>query len=375
MTTHDVLVPLNILFSYIERADDLHRQSGDTDLVATLPVPIVVLSAMKAVECIVKGKGDIGPYHQDCIASGICGSHISKTDFIQALSARIRALQWNPYSRRPLISDIRNDCLIVQDGIELCCLSKALGKSWIKVAMPVKVLAKWLARGTGDLDNVVARSLRKSFYNPIDHPAYRKAKIARRDSIRLDRIRQFLGPIGPGLCGLDIGCNMGYTSHHLQRQSFRMTGIDYDANHLAVAKALDATYGLDVRFQNCYFRQFQADQPFDIVVALTVLYHMFFRQEEQNIPECGRMDKIGALAKLDAMTRHALIWESGPDPQLEIDFIRSNSGLSDYYSLGPTQGTGKKRQLGVFLRPDTSFSDYLKKRHASNFAGRWDGGS
>ena len=370
MTTHDVLVPLDILFSYMPRPGEIHRSRLDADPATTIPVPIVVLSAMEAVECIVKGQGDIASYHQDCLASGLCEAHISKTDFIQMLRARIRALRWNPFSRRPLISDIQNDCLIVEEGLELCCLTKALGKSWIKVSMPEAVHAKWLARSTGDLDDVVARTARKSFYNPIDHPAYRKSKIARRDSIRLDRIRQLLGPIGPGLCGLDIGCNMGYTSHHLQRQHFSMTGIDYDENHLTVAKALDATYGLDVRFQDCYFRQFQADQPFDVVLALTVLYHMFFRQEEQNIPECGRMDKVAALAKLDAMTRHALIWESGPEPQREIDFIRSNSGLSDYYSLGPTQGTGKKRELGVFLRPNTSLSDYLRNRHTANFAGR-----
>jgi len=368
---HNALVPLDILFATPSRLVDSHPTRDDAGPVTTISVPIVVLSAMEAVNCIVNGQGTIESYYQDCLASGLCRPDTSRTDFLQSLSGRVRALRWNPFSHRPLISDILNDCLIVQDGIELCCLSKALGKSWIKVSMPEEVHAKWRARSTGDLDNVVSRSSRKSFYNPIDHPAYRKAKITRRDSIRLDRIRQLLGPIGPGLCGLDIGCNMGYTSHHLQRQNFRMTGIDYDANHLAVAKALDATYGLDVRFQDCYFRQFQADQPFDIVVALTVLYHMFFRQEEQNIPECGRMDKTAALAKLDAMTRHALIWESGPDPQREIEFIRSNSGLSDYYSLGPTQGTGKKRQLGVFLRPDTSFSDYLKIRHAAHFAGRW----
>lgn len=369
MTTHDALVPLDILFAHPPQAGDSRPPQRGTGHVSAHPVPLVVLSAMEAVDCVVKGRGDVESYYQDCRASGVCAANISKTDFLRTLRARIRALRWNPFRRRPVISDIRNDCLIVQDGIELCCLSKALGKAWMKVSMPGDVHAKWLSRSTRDLDDVVARSARNSFYNPIDHPAYRKAKIARRDSIRLDRIRRLLGPIGPGLRGLDIGCNMGYTSHHLQRQGYSMTGIDYDGNHLAVAKALTSTYGLDVRFQDCYFRQFEAAQPFDIVLALTVLYHMFFRQEEQNIPECGRMDRAAALEKLDALTRHALLWESGPDPQREIKFIRSNSGLSEYYSLGPTQGTGKKRELGVFLRPHTSLSDYLKDRHTAHFAG------
>lgn len=233
--------------------------------------------------------------------------------------------------------------------------------------MPEEIHAQWRGRRTEELDEVVARTSRKVFYNPVDHPAYRKARVARRDSVRLDRIRQLLGRLGPGLSGLDIGCNMGYTSHHLHRQGFQMTGIDYDDNHLAVARALNTTYGLDVRFDHCYFRQFQSDHPFDITLALTVLYHMLYRQEEQNVPEYARMERNATLQKVDSLTRHALIWESGPEPQREIDFIRSNSGLSDYHSLGSTKGTGKKRDLGVFLRPNTDLSDYLKHRHAVLF--------
>jgi SAM-dependent methyltransferase len=237
----------------------------------------------------------------------------------------------------------------------------------MKVYMPEEVHAKWVARDTRCLDDIVARTGRRVFYNPIDHPAYRKTRVARRDSVRLDRMRLLLGSIGPGLCGLDIGCNMGYTSHHLRRQGFCMTGVDCDEDHLAVAEALNATYGLDVKFVHCYFRQFEAQGPFDITVALTVLYHMFYRQQEQSVPEAARMDKIAALQKVDALTRHALLWESGPDPECEIEFIRSNSGLSDYYSLGATHGTGKRRELGVFMRPNTDLSDYLKRRHGMFF--------
>ena len=326
----------------------------------SLAVPLVVLPIMQMIDSAVKG--DMEAYYQHCLASGTCQPAADQVRFSQDFRRRIRSFRWNPFGRRPIISAVEHDCLIVSEGVELCCLAKVFGKSWMRVSMPEEIQARWSAHDTRALEDVVARTSRKVFYNPIDHPAYRKAKVARRDSVRLDRIRQLLGPIGRGLCGLDIGCNMGYTSHHLQRQGFRMTGIDFDENHLAVAKALNTTYGLDVRFENCYFRQFEADRPFDITVALTVLYHMFYRQEEQDVPEQARMEKTAALQKIDALTRHALIWESGPEPQREIDFIRSNSGLCDYHSLGLTRGTGKKRELGVFLRRGTEVADYLKCR-------------
>jgi len=364
---YDVLVPVDLLFAY-QSHENLPDLAGfDMALKNSIAVPLVTLPVVQMVNYIVKGKGDFEPYYQHCLASRLYHPSVSKTSFLREFRRRIRSLRWKPFTSRPTISAIENDCLIVQDGIELCCLSKARGKSWIKVSMPEEIYAKWLDRKTEVLNDVVTRTSRKVFYNPIDHPAYRKIKVARRDSIRLDHIRRLLGPIGQGLSGLDIGCNMGYMSHHLQRQGFRMTAIDYNDNHLAVAKALNGTYGLDTKFENCYFRQFQTDYQFDITLALTVLYHMFYKQENWNIPEYARMEKTAIVQKIDSLTRHALIWESGPDPDREIDLICSNSGLCHYYSLGSTKGTGKKRQLGVFLRPNTEISDYLRRRYTKNF--------
>lgn len=362
---HDMPVPTDLLFAYLSHHDSSGLTGVDVARMDCLAVPIVVLPIMQMIDSAVKG--DIDAYYRHCLACGTCPPAVSDMRFLQDFRRMTRSFRWNPFGRRPVISAIEHDCLIVSQGVELCCLAKVFGKAWMKVSLPEEIEARWLTRDTRDLENVVARTSRKVFYNPIDHPAYRKARIARRDSVRLDRIRQLLGPLGPGLCGLDIGCNMGYTSHHLQRQGFRMTGIDFDENHLAVARALNATYGLEVRFENCYFRQFEADGPFDVTVALTVLYHMFYRQEEQEIPEHARMERTAALQKIDALTRHALIWESGPEPQREIDFICSNSGLREYHSLGLTRGTGKKRELGVFLRPGTEMADYLKRRCRQRF--------
>ncbi len=360
------LVPVDLLFALGPCEVPRHSIDASATVKGSPVLPLAALPVTRMIADALQQEGGMEAYHRHCLAAGAWPPSLGARDFARALRRKARSVRWGWCTSRPVIAALDNDCLFVQGDLELCCLAKVFGKSWIKASMLEEAHARWLARRIEGLDAVVARTSRRVFYNPVDHPAYRKARVARRDSIRLDRIRQLLGPLGPGLTGLDIGCNMGYVSHHLQRQGWRMTGVDYDENHLAVAKALNVTYGLDVRFENCYFRQFAADRPFDITLALTVLYHMFYRQEEQNIPEQARMEKAAALHKIDALTRHALIWESGPEPQREIDFIRSNSGLCDYHSLGLTQGTGKRREVGVFLRPGTEITDYLKRRYTQN---------
>jgi hypothetical protein len=161
---------------------------------------------------------------------------------------------------------------------------------------------------------------------------------------------------------------MGWMSHHLQRQGFSVTGVDYDEKHLAVAWALNETYGLDVQFHNCFLALFEPDHEFDVTLALTVLYHVFFRQDEQAIPPSVRMDPHAVVSKIDSMTKHALIWESGDDPEREKDIVLSHSKLTCYLSLGPTKGTGKRRELGVFLRPGSTIAERLTEHYRMAFA-------
>jgi hypothetical protein len=88
---------------------------------------------------------------------------------------------------------------------------------------------------------------------------------------------------------------------------------------------------------------------------------MFFRQ--------ALAPAEAVAAKVGALTRYALFWESGDEPNREIELLCSYSGLTEYYSLGPTQGTGKHRELGVFLRPGTRQARVLARRWQRLFAG------
>ncbi|MCX5671548.1 MAG: hypothetical protein NTU94_09555 [Planctomycetota bacterium] len=47
--------------------------------------------------------------------------------------------------------------------------------------------------------------------------------------------------------------------------------VPLDQEHLAVAWALNETYGLDVQFYNCFLAAFEPDHEFHITLALTVL--------------------------------------------------------------------------------------------------------
>lgn len=291
--------------------------------------------------------------HQPPLLPLACHGRSSRARLSRNVSAWLRL-----WRHKPVVSGLSLDRLVVSGGLVRCHLARAWGKTWIRMILTDDVCSQWDSRSVAKLSSI-SDIRNRSFYSPIYHEEFRRASECRPDAVRLDRIRRLLGPLGEGLNCCDIGCNMGWMSHHLQRQGFSVTGIDYDEKHLAVAWALNETYGLDVQFHNCFFTVFEPDHEFDVTLALTVLYHMFFRQDEQAIPPSVRMDPHAVVSKIDSMTKHALIWESGDDPEREKDIILSHSKLTCYLSLGPTKGTGKRRELGVFLRPGSTIAERL----------------
>jgi SAM-dependent methyltransferase len=272
---------------------------------------------------------------------------------------RVQARTQAAFHAPPVVGSISRDRLVLESGVAAACLAKAAGKKWIKTRMSEEVSRRWDARSVDRLKRVVRQTSRKVFYNPIFHAAFRRARTSRPESIRLDRITRLLGPLGEGLRGLDIGCNMGYMTHAFQRLGVDMTGIDFDPYHLSVAEALSETYQLNSRFVCCHLQRFEPEGEYDVSIGLSVLYHLFFNQEQRQ-PEAVA-NRVGRL------TRHAFFWESGDQPEKEIALIRTHAGLSEYRSLGVTHGTGKTREFGVFLRPGTWLSKALAARYEKQF--------
>lgn len=347
------IVPLDLIFAYVKKG----KHVGSRDKPALLPV-VCLRPDMAITQFILKIIGFFSPHARWHLRR--YSSKISDEGKCQKESEQHeKKLCWRGLFKKPIIRDLNRDRLIVSEGIEVCCIAKTLRKTWIRVRMSKEIYRKWDNRPTDRLQDVISRTHRNAFYNPIMHKDFRKVKISRPDSTRLDRIRIILGPIGEGLTGLDIGCNMGYMSHHLQRQGFEMTGLDFDEYHLLLAKALNETYSLTANFVKSGFNEFNPDKEYDIVLAFTVLYHIFFRQKDMNPIDIAK--KVGSLAK------SALFWESGDQPEKEKKLILSNSGLTKYLSLGTTKGTGLKRELGIFLRPDTALSRTLLARYKAFF--------
>lgn len=295
--------------------------------------------------------------------SGIkCNEPFCKNEYIPITACKISQTAvplWKKMqltdSSLPRVVAYDRDRLIVLEDIELIASAKETGKAWLYAKAEEDVINKWENRDSSALNEIVLRTGRTRFYKPVYLEAFRKAKISRPVPVRLDRFRRLMGPMGAGLTGLDIGCNIGFMTHHMERLGFSMTAIDLDKNHLEVAECLTKTYGLAAKFIETQFDVFNPEAEYDVVFALTVLYHIFFRQD--------KMDPKDAARKVGSHTKSVLFWESGDQNEKEKDLLLTHGGFDTYRTLGPTQGTGLDRELGFFCKSNTELSRWLLKRY------------
>jgi hypothetical protein len=246
----------------------------------------------------------------------------------------------------PFVEELSQDRLLVNEGLFDACIAKYGMQEWLRVRMPKQVATLWDSRSAEQLDIVCAQQNRTQIYTPIMHSAYRKYQYSRRGHMRLDMIRRYLGPNVADMSLLDIGCNCGYYIFHFRRQGMKVTGIDIDREHLAIAEAQATMYHLDVDLQNVSMQDLHVDKPFDVVLAMSVFWHILGWGKMS-----AALSESELATKLNMIVGKYLFWESGPDPEREIELIRKNTDLTMFEQLGTTSATGiDNRIFGVFVR-------------------------
>ncbi len=261
------LIPLDIVFSSSRLGD------GSEALAPFADVPICVLEPLqKALECAQNGQPLPDEYFR------LLAGEPTDTRAREQLTRELRR-QLSPLARlvsraQPTIDRIDRDRLVLADGHLQCAVAKARGKTWIKARMDDATAAAWDARPRAALDAVLGAQGRTATYTPIMHADYRKLKVSRSGTRRLDLMRQFLGPVHRRLSVLDIGCNTGYYAFHFYRQGFDAAGIDIDEEHLAVARALSELYSAPIPLELGRMQDFTPGKPFDVCLGLSVFWHI-----------------------------------------------------------------------------------------------------
>lgn len=192
------------------------------------------------------------------------------------------------------------------------------------------------------VQSLIERQQRRLIYTPILNPAFYDWN-SERDEVypsRLDIILQYLGPYSlQGTRVIDIGCNIGYHARCFTREGAKVTGVEHDPNHVEMLNELNRLERTWFDVVPLPFQQAEVGK-YDIGVLLTVLYHIMKDEEE-----CRAF-----LRKIDASVEHLLFWESGDEIEAEKRLLLANTGFLYYEKLADTAGTGKYRELGVFLK-------------------------
>ena len=263
--------------------------------------------------------------------------HIMK----DALSSNIAYFHENP----PLVKFNRmGGYFNLKDGHHRSAFLYCQGKRRMNVKMSHEDYIYWM--NNEELPEVAAsfrKYQRSLIYTPILHPSYYHLKSERDHAYptRLDVIMDFLG-----LCSLrgkkviDIGCNIGYYARHFVREGADVTGLEPLAEHFDLALRLNRLERVHFNLLPDRFESSSRLQQYEIGLLLTVFYH---HMGDRNI-------RNAFMRKINQCITDMLFWESGSEPETEKAFLLQDTHFTRYVKLAETSGTGKVRELGVFLK-------------------------
>ncbi|WP_410769033.1 class I SAM-dependent methyltransferase [Fontibacillus sp. BL9] len=232
----------------------------------------------------------------------------------------------------------------IHDGHHRASFLYCSGLRRIPVRMPEPDYERWLNdNALSETEATIARQQRKLFYTPILHPQFYNVR-SERDEVyrtRLDYILEYIGPRNlRDKSVLDIGCNTGYYSRHFTREGAKVTGIEPDSYHFELLEKLNRLENTSFELLTEPLERSQLSNEYEIGLLLTVFYHLM-RDPEKREP---------FLAAVDRSVRSMLFWESGDNVAEEKNMILNATSFKSYVKLADTFGTGKYRELGVFLK-------------------------
>ncbi|MFN6191605.1 MAG: methyltransferase domain-containing protein [Planctomycetia bacterium] len=192
----------------------------------------------------------------------------------------------------------------------------------------------------------------REVYCPLLHPLVPRLSVCRdtTSGSRLDRILYFLGDYKSTGTILDIGCNGGFYTHHFLRDGADAVGVDTHKSHISLARQLSALYRLPDVFHHADVTELMVGKKYEAALFLTVLYHWISEGPSSYHPR---------LQRLHDCVEDFILWESGHDPASEKSLLMAYGKFTRYECLGVTYGTGRTRELGVFIRPGSRLDEAI----------------
>lgn len=250
------------------------------------------------------------------------------------------------FSKDPILVayDRKGGYFHVKDGHHRAIFQYCSGARRIPARMTVRDYEYWKnTAAVNQVTEVFSRHLRTLIYTPILNPYFMHLKSERDYAYptRLDLIMEYLDSASVrGKRVVDIGCNIGFYARQFTRQGAIVTGYEPMAEHYELARQLNVLERVSCDLKEERFERSTLSETYDIGLLLTVFYHLM-----GDLPV-----REAFLRSLDKRVKGILFWESGAEPEKEKAILLNGTQFDSYEKLGDTEGTGKKREFGVFMK-------------------------